>query len=77
MGITAMTVTLILLTLAAGCLLWMLLLQFEEIHAAAEYEASRRKGAALLFLGLAGLIIVGTLAVLLVQVQQVFMPASL
>ncbi len=77
MGIIAMTVALILLTVGAGCLLWTLLLHFEEIHAAAEYEVSRPKRAALLFLTLAGLFIVGTLAVLLVEVQQLFMPAAL
>ena len=75
MGIITMTVVLILLTMGAGCLLWTLLLQFEEIHAAAEYQVSRPKGA-LLLLALAGLIIVGTLTVLLVEVQQLFMPAA-
>jgi hypothetical protein len=76
MSIMAMTVALILLTMGAGCLLWTLVLHFEEIHAAAEYEVSHPKRAALLFLTFAGLTIVGTLAVLLVEVQQLFMPAS-
>jgi uncharacterized membrane protein YidH (DUF202 family) len=77
MSIMAMTVALIFLTLGAGCLLWALLLHFEEIHAAAEHEVSHPKRAAFLFLTLAGLITVGTLAVLLVEVQQLFMPPSL
>jgi uncharacterized membrane protein YidH (DUF202 family) len=76
MGIITMTAVLILLTMGAGCLLWTLFLHFEEIHAAAEYEASRPKVAALLFITLAGLTIVGTLAVLLVEVQQLFTPTS-
>lgn len=77
MSIMAMTVALILLTMGAGCLLWTLLRHFEEILAAAEHEVSHPKRAALLFLSFAGLIIVGVLAVLLVEVQQFFMPASL
>lgn len=77
MSIMPITVALILLTIGAGCLLWMLLLHFEEIHAAAEDEVSHPKRAALLFLTFAGLIIVGTLAVLLVEVQQLFTRASI
>ncbi len=77
MGIMAMTAALIFLTVGAGYLLWTLLLHFEEIYTAAEYEVSHPKRAALLFLTLAGLIIVGTLAVLLVEVQQLFTPTSL
>ncbi len=77
MGIMAMTVALIFLTVGAGCLLWTLLLHFEEIRAPAEYEVSHPKRATLLFLTLAGLIIAGTLALLLVEVQQLFMPAPL
>ena len=77
MGTITMTVVLILLTIGAGCLLWRLFLHFEEIHEAAEHDASRPRVAALLFLALGGLTIVGTLAVLLVEVQQLFMPAPL
>lgn len=77
MGIITMTAVLILLTMGAGCLLWRLLLHFEEIHSAPEYEKSRPRVAALMFLALAGLTIVGTLAVLLVEVQQRFMPTAL
>jgi uncharacterized membrane protein YidH (DUF202 family) len=71
-----MTSTLILLTVAAGYLLWALLLHFEEIRAATESEAALPRRAALLFLTLAGLLVVGTLAVVLVEVQQLFMPAT-
>ncbi len=77
MGILMMTVVLILLTMGAGGLLWTLFLRWEEIHAAGEQEVSRPKVAALLFIALAGLGIVGTLTVLLVEVQQLFMPTSL
>jgi uncharacterized membrane protein YidH (DUF202 family) len=77
MGIITMTAVLILLTMGAGCLLWRLLLHFEEIHSAAEHETSRPKVAALMFLALAGFTIVGTLAVLLVEVQQLFMLTAL
>ena len=77
MGTVTMTVVLILLTMGAGCLMWRLLLHFEEIREAAEYESSRPKVAALMFLALAGLAVVGTLAVLLVEVQQLFMPTPL
>ncbi len=76
MGITAMTVALILLTMGAGYLMWMLLLHFEEIPTAAEHEALQPRRAALLFLTLAALTFVGALAVLLVEIQQLFMPAS-
>jgi hypothetical protein len=77
MGIMAITVALIFLTVGAGYLLWTLLLHFEEIHTAGEFEASHPRRAALLFRALAGLIVVGTLAVLLVEVQQLFTAASL
>ena len=77
MGIMAITVALIFLTAGAGYLLWTLLLHFEELHTAKEYEVSHPKRAALLFGTLAGLIIVGTLVVLLVEVQQLFTTASL
>jgi hypothetical protein len=77
MGIMAITVALIFLTAGAGYLMWTLLLHFEESHAAEEYEVSHPKRAALRFRTLSGLIIVGTLAVLLVEVQQLFTAASL
>lgn len=76
MGITAMIVALIFLTVGAGGLLWTLVLHFEEIHVAEEEEVLHPKGTAFLFLTLAGLIFVGTLAVLMVEVQQLFVPAS-
>ena len=73
MGIVAMTVVLIFSTVGAGYLLWSLMSHYEEISSAAEHEqeAPQPRGAALLFLTL-GLFIAGTLAVLLVEVQQLF-----
>jgi len=73
MGMMAMTVALIFLTLGAGCLLWTLLLHFEEVHGASEHEASQPNRAVLLFLTVAALIIAGTLAALLLEAQQLFM----
>jgi low temperature requirement protein LtrA len=70
-----MTLALMCLTVGAGCLLWMLLLHFEEIHTAEEQEESQPKRRALLFLTLAGLTLVGALAVLAVEVRQLFTPA--
>jgi hypothetical protein len=77
MGILAMTSALLCLTVGAAYLLWTLLLHFEEMRTAAESGVRQRARFALLFLALAGVIVVGTLAVALVQVQQVFTPASL
>ena len=77
MGIMAMTVALIFLTSGAGYLLWTLLLHFEEIHAAAELEVSHPRRVALVFRTLTGLIILGTLTALLVEVQQLFTATSL
>ena len=70
-----MTLALMCLTVGAGCLLWMLALHFEEIHTAEEHEVSHPKRRALLFLTLAALTMVGALAVLAVEVQQLFTPA--
>ena len=74
MGIMEMTLALMCLTVGAGCLLWMLLLHFEEIHTADEHE-SQPTTRALLFLTLAGLTILGALGVLAAEVQQLFTPA--
>ena len=76
METVAMTLALIFLTVGAGYLLWTLLSHFEEIHTAAESELSHQKRVALLFLGFAGLMVVGTLAILLVEVQQLFTAGS-
>lgn len=77
MGIVAMTVALIFLTVGGGYLLWAFFwLHFEEIQAASDSQAAHPKEAALLFLTFAGLII-GTLAVLLVELQLLFTPTSL
>jgi hypothetical protein len=76
MGIVAMTVALVFLTVGAGYLLWAFWLHFEEIDAASDSQASHPKRSALLFLTLAGLII-GALAVLLVELQLLFTPPTL
>jgi len=77
MGVIAETVTLISLAVVAGYLLWTLILHYEDIRMAAEYEASRPRSGAMLILTVTGLIIVGTLAALLVEVQQLFTAGSL
>ncbi len=71
MFVMATTVALILLTGTAGYLLWCLRLHFEEIHAAEQPEmSSPKKRAMRAFLTVAGLFLVGTLTVLLVQLQR-------
>jgi hypothetical protein len=77
MGIVAMTSALISLTAGAGYLLWTLLLHFEEVRTAPESGPPQPKRVALVFLTLAGVMVVTTLTVVLVQVQQLFTPASL
>ena len=77
MGVVAETVTLISLAVVAGYLLWTLILHYEDIRMAAESEASRPRSGAMLILTVTGLIIVGTLAALLVEVQQLFTAGSL
>ena len=77
MWVMATTLALILLTVGAGYLLWCLRLHFEELHTAEQSEVSHlRRGAALLCLTVAGLFILGILAVLLVEVQQLLMSRS-
>jgi len=76
MGIVGMTSALISLTAGAGYLLWTLLLHFEEVRTAPE-AGPQPKRVALLFLTLAGVMVVTTLTVVLVQVQQRFTPPSL
>jgi len=73
MGIKTMAVALIFLAVGAGCLLWALLSHFEELHTDSESEESQPHRAVLLFVTVAALIIVGTLAALLREVQQLFM----
>jgi FtsH-binding integral membrane protein len=70
MALTAMTLGLILLTVAAGCLLWTLLFHFEDFYPAANDGASRPPRAKLLFLALTGLMTVGIVAVLFLEFQQ-------
>jgi len=76
MGIVAMTSALISLTAGAGYLLWTLLLHFEAVRTAPD-SGPQPKRVALLFLTLAGVMVVTTLTVVLVQVQQRFTPPSL
>ncbi len=70
MGITAMALGLMVLTLAAGCLLWTLPFYFDEICSGAKDRISHPRRARLLFLTLAGVTTVGILAVLLLEFQQ-------
>jgi hypothetical protein len=77
MGIMAITVALIFLTVVTGYLLWTLLLRYEDIRTAAECEASYPRRGAMLRRTLTGLIIIGTLAALLVEVQQLSTAGSL
>ena len=70
MGITAMALALVVLTLAAGGLMWSLLFHFEELYPVAEERASHTRGAGLLFRTVAGITAVGILAVLLLELQQ-------
>jgi hypothetical protein len=70
MGITAMALGLIVLTLVAGCLLWTLLFHFEEFYPAARDGISHPRRAKLLFVTLTGLMTVGIVAVLFLEFQQ-------
>lgn len=70
MGIAAMVVALMVLTLVAGCLLWTLMFHFEEFYPVAKDRVSHTRRAGLLFRTLAGLTTVGILAVLLLEFQQ-------
>lgn len=70
MGIVAMIVALIFLTVGAGYLLWAFLSHVQEMD-----TPPHPKEAALLFLTITGLVI-GTLAVLLVELQLLLTPAS-
>jgi hypothetical protein len=71
MGMTTVALGLIVLTLVAGCLLWTLLLHFEEFYPTAKDGISHPRRANLLFLTLTGLITVGILALLFLEFQQV------
>jgi hypothetical protein len=70
MGMTAMALGLIVLTLVAGCLLWTLQFHFEEFYPAAKDGISHSRRVNLLFLTLTGLITVGILAILFLEFQQ-------
>lgn len=70
MGITAVALALIVMTLVAGCLLWTLLFYFEEFYPSAKDGVSQPRRAKLFFLTLTGLMTAGILAVLFLQFQQ-------
>ena len=70
MGMTAVALGLIVLTLVAGCLLWTLLFHFEEFYPVAKDGILHSGRARLLFLTLTGLTTVGILAVILLEFQQ-------
>ena len=67
MGLTAMAVALMVLTLVAACFLWTLLFRFEEFHPVAEDPVSHPRRVGLLFRTLTGLTTVGVFAVLLLE----------
>ena len=70
MGITAIALGLMVLTIAAGCLLWTLQVHFEEFYPVTKEGISNPRRARLGFLTLTGLTTVGILAVLLLEFQQ-------
>jgi hypothetical protein len=72
-----MVLGLMALTLVAGYLLWTLRVHLEEIDTAAEERISYPRRAGLFFLTLAGLTIVGILAILLVNSGQLIAPGTL
>lgn len=70
MGITAMALGLIGLTLMAGCLLWILVLRFEDFYPAARDGILQPRSAGLLFRTLTGLTTLGILVVLVAEFRQ-------
>ena len=70
MGVTAMALALVALTLVAGCLLWTLSFHFEEFYPDTKDGASHARRAGLLFRAVTGLTAVAILAVLLLEFQQ-------
>jgi len=71
MGISAMALALMVLTLVAGCLLWTLVFHFEEFYPVAKDRVSHARRAGLLFRTFTGLTAVGILTVLLLEFQQI------
>ena len=67
MGMTAMALGLIVLTLVAGCLQWTLYLNFEELYPLAKDRVSHARRVALLLRTLTGLTIVGVVALLRIE----------
>lgn len=70
MGTTAMALALVVLTLAAGGLLWALSFHFEEFYPVARERAPHTRRAELLFRAVIGITAVVILAVLLLEFQQ-------
>jgi hypothetical protein len=70
MGITAIALALMVLTLVAGCLLWTLMFHFEEFYPVAKDRVSHAQSAGLLFRTFTVLTAVGILAVLLLEFHQ-------
>ena len=64
MGITAMALGLIVLTLVAGCLQWTLQFHFEEFYPLAKDQVAHARTAALLLRTVTGLTTVGVVALL-------------
>lgn len=77
MGMTAIALGLVVLTVAAGCLLWTLQFHFEEFYPVATEGTSNPRRARLLFLTLTGLTTVGIIAVLLLEFQQLVISQAL
>jgi len=71
MGIAAMALALMVLTLVAGCLLWILVFHFEEFYPVAKERVSHARRAGQLFRTFTGLTTVGILTVLLLAFQQI------
>ena len=69
MGMTAVALGLMVLTLLAGCLLWTLQSHFEEFYPVTKDGISNPRRAGLLFRTLTGLTTIGILAVLLLELR--------
>jgi hypothetical protein len=70
MGITAVALGLMVLTLVAGCLLWILVIHFEEFYPATKDAILHPRRAGLVFRTITVLTTVGILAVLVLEFQQ-------
>lgn len=70
MGITAMALALMLLTLVAGRLQWSLLVRFDEFYPVGDDGISHARRVRVLFCALTGLAAVGVLAMLVLELQR-------